>query len=139
MSYAIEPMVAGELGKNVRMDRSVHPPRIENVEYILDGPVEDDLLEAFPAYLISTDLASRLATMNLTGYELGEATMIKSLNYVDVFEGVPHKEYKWLIVTGDSSSDCWIGEDLRLCLSERMMSSLRDVGAVLDAAVIETL
>lgn len=40
--FALEPEVAGGLGPNTVMDRSVHPPRVSHLHYVFDGWMGDD-------------------------------------------------------------------------------------------------
>ena len=48
MPYALDPMVAGELGEETELDPSMqHPPLVTAVEYVLDRPDPDDLIESF--------------------------------------------------------------------------------------------
>ena len=50
--YAIEPEVAGGLGPNTVMNRTLHPPAVSKLHYNLDGWLGDVLLETFPALLL---------------------------------------------------------------------------------------
>jgi hypothetical protein len=48
MPYCLEPHVAGELGEATELDPSAHLPIVTVVEYVLDAPDSDDLIESFP-------------------------------------------------------------------------------------------
>lgn len=124
--YVLEPMVAGQLGDRTDLDTSTHPPRVTAVEYVLDSPETDDLIESFPVFLVSDDLAARLRADHLAGFELARAEVVPSLEYREVYGDAPHKGYRWLRVLGDSSSDCWLSDDHRLCVSDRMMRTLEE-------------
>jgi hypothetical protein len=39
MPYALEPLVAGELGEGTVLDPSTHPPKVSAVDYVLDRAV----------------------------------------------------------------------------------------------------
>jgi hypothetical protein len=126
MAYILEPMVAGQLGDRTDLDATTHPPTVSAVEYVLDGPDTDDLIESFPVFLVSDDLAARLEENGLGGFELAHADVMPSLGYREAYGDAPHKGYRWLRVLGDSSSDCWLSDDHRLCVSDRMMHTLQE-------------
>jgi hypothetical protein len=69
--FVLEPMVGGELGRRTKLDTSTHPPVASRVEYLLDDPDSDDLIESFPVFLVSVELAPRLDS--LTGFALADA------------------------------------------------------------------
>ncbi len=121
MPYALEPLVGGVLGEGTLIDPSVHPPRVEAVEYVLDAPTEDDLLESFPVYLVSDALGATLAEAGLSGFTLEPARVIPSREYTAVYGDAPHKTYQWLRPQPSPDPDCWVDDALRLCVSDRMM------------------
>jgi hypothetical protein len=106
------------------MDPSSHPPTVESVEYILDAPTEEDLIESFPVHLVSENMARLLTTAGLEGFALGEATVVPSREYVEVYGDAPHKDYRWLRVRPSPRPDCWLDDESRLCVSDRMMGVL---------------
>jgi hypothetical protein len=125
MSYALEPLVAGELGDGTSLDPSVHPPVVHSVEYVLDYPTDEDLIESFPVVLVSEELAARLVEANLQGFELDSATVTESDGYRQLHGDRPHKVYRWLKPAPAESPDAWTGSDYRFCVSDRMMKILR--------------
>jgi len=125
VAYALKPMVAGQLGDRTELDATTHPPTVSAVEYVLDGPDADDLIESFPVFLVSDDLAARLSEEGFVGFEFADADIVPSLEYRETYGDAPHKVYRWLRVSGDSSTDCWLSDDHRLCVSDRMMSRLQ--------------
>lgn len=125
MPYALGPLVAGELGEGTEMDSGEHPPVVTQVEYVLDAPVSADLIESFPVFLVSAELAQRLEGAHLEGFALAEATVVPSREYEAVDEQAPHKEYLWLRLTGDIGADCWLDDRYRLCVSDRMFEVLQ--------------
>ncbi|WP_231570837.1 hypothetical protein [Vibrio jasicida] len=58
--YLIEPEVPGGFGKNTLGRFDVHPPIVEKLHLEFDGWQGDDLLEAFPCFLVSEHLATAL-------------------------------------------------------------------------------
>ena len=126
MSYRLEPQVAGELGEATELDPSAHPPIVTAVEYVLDYPDTDDLIESFPVFLVSATLAAQLEMAELIGFVLDEAAVRPSAEYREIHGDVPHSEYRWLrLQEHGPATDAWLDGDLRLCVSERMMKVLR--------------
>ena len=68
MTYVLEPLVAGELGDGTQLDATTHPPLVRHVEFVLDLPTDEDLIESFPVFLVSESLGHALASANLTGF-----------------------------------------------------------------------
>jgi hypothetical protein len=129
MPYILEPLVGGVLGDRTRLDLGpVHrttPPTVLHLEYTLDHPTDDDLLEAFPAFLISRELAARATQAGLSGLRFEEAEISKSDGYIAAHGDKPHKDYVRLIPGHDEGSACWLNAEFLLCVSDRMMGLLR--------------
>ena len=124
MPYALEPLVAGELGPETELDPSTHPPKVSAVEYVLDAPPDDDIIESFPVWLVSDELGARLGQEGLTGFELRDAKVTTSETYADLSGDGPHKAYRWLVVDGAADADFRVGDDLLLTVSDRAMRVL---------------
>jgi hypothetical protein len=121
MPFALEPHVAGELGPATDFyDRTTHPPGVRDVEYVLDHPDTDDLIESFPVYLVSERLAARLSEFPGLGFE--PVDVRPGDNYLELHGDVPHTRYVRLLPGGE---DAWLGDDLLLCVSDRL-AVLRD-------------
>jgi hypothetical protein len=124
MPYSLDPQVAGELGEGSVLDTTVHPPVVTEVDYVLDQPEADELIQSFPVFLVSSGLADRFQSAGLTGFTLEEATTRPSFEYLSAFGQAPHREYRWLRVHGTEQDDCWIDSSAMLCVSDRMMEIL---------------
>jgi hypothetical protein len=123
--YALEPLVAGELGPETVLDRSTHPPQVDRLQFVLDTPTTADLIESFPVYLVSRQLADQLTAAGLVGFRFDDVEVLASDGYADAHGDAPHKEYRWLRPDpGARGADVWIGDDLGLCVSDRMMTVL---------------
>jgi hypothetical protein len=120
MSYVLEPLVAGELGDGTELDTSTHPPHVRKLDYVLDLPTEEDLIESFPVFLVSEELAAALTAANFGGFRLDDAEVRKSDQYALWRGDLPHKRYRWLRPASSASADCWLDEHNRLCVSDRM-------------------
>ena len=90
MPYVLEPLVGGELGPDVELDSSTHPPGINRAQFALDTPTTADLMESFPIYLVSEGLAAQLEAAGLRGFTLDEAEVLPSENYVEAFGDARH-------------------------------------------------
>ena len=138
MPYVLQPLVGGELGQDVEFDNSTHPPGIDRVQYVLDYPTSEDLMESFPAYIVSEALAERLVAAGLRGFTLAEAEVLPGENYLALYGDVPHKTYRWLQVAPRTpDADVWLDDAPQLCVSDRMMAVLE--GADLAGAEIEPI
>lgn len=125
MAYRLDPQVAGELGAGTSLDTSTHPPLVRKLEYVLDLPQPDDLIQSFPAFLVSKDLGTRIKSARLTGVALTSARVSVSADYRAIYGDVPHPRYLWLQVDGTpSSSDLWLDSKFRLCASDRAFKIL---------------
>jgi hypothetical protein len=118
----LEPLIAGELGDDTVLDTGSHPPLVRSVEFVLDAPTDEDLIESFPVFLVSEELGSALAAAKLNGFRLDDADVRPSSEYLAVFGEVPHKRYRWLRMISSGASDCWLDDQYRLCVSDRMYS-----------------
>lgn len=127
MPYVLEPLVAGELGEGTVLDTSTHPPIARSVEYVLDVPIIEDLIESFPVFLVSEKLSLKLSEANLKGFSLDEARVIPSEGYRDGYGDAPHPYYRWLRLQSVPAPDCWLDSAHRLCVSETMMAVLSKV------------
>jgi hypothetical protein len=137
MPYRLDPQVAGELGAGTVLDSSTHPPAVSHVDLTLDYPDADELIQSFPVFLVSESLGSRLQAADLTGFSLTGASVRPSENYLAVYGAAPHPHYLWMQVTGVAgTADCWLGDSLQVCVSDRMMEILEAV-ALSDCSVEE--
>ena len=80
MPYVLEPLVGGELGPETLLDRSTHPPGVHRLQFLLDTPTTADLMESFPVYLVSEELAGQLTAAGLTGFVLEDAEVRRATN-----------------------------------------------------------
>lgn len=129
-------MVAGQLGGGSRIDTSTHPPTVQAVEYVLDAPTDEDLIESFPVFLVGPEVAEMLARAGLEGFDIVEAHVVPSREYVEVYGAAPHKEYRWLRLRPSPQADCWLDDEHRLCVSDRMMSTLSQ-GTLAECEITE--
>ncbi len=136
--YLLDPHVAGELGEGTVVDASASPPRVDFVDYVLDAPDPDDLIQAFPVILVSESVAERMLNAHLRGFEFGDATIRGGDNYQALGGQASPQPFKRLHVNGRGHlDDCWLTGDYRLCVSDNMMDVLRS--ARLSFCLIEEI
>jgi hypothetical protein len=114
------------LGDNTVMDKSVHPPIVSHLHYEIDVWLGDDLLEAFPCFIVTKHLADALADAHLTGYELRDVEISTSDMFNELDSNIQLPPFVWLHVTGEpGQDDLGLTGNATLVVSERTMSVLR--------------
>lgn len=73
MPYRLDPQVAGELGDGTVLDGSTRPPKVSRVDYVLDRPDADPIIQSFPVFLVAEDLGPHLENAGLIGFRLADA------------------------------------------------------------------
>jgi hypothetical protein len=137
MACRLGPHVAGQLGDGTVLDPTTYPPGVRRVEYVLDGPDTDDLIESFPIFLVTERLARRLMNVGFTGFALGDASVAASREDHATYGDAPQPRFRWLRVTNVASADVWLDDEHRLCVSDRFMEELRvfDLGRCTAAPI----
>jgi hypothetical protein len=124
--WVVSPEVAGELGDDTLLDSSVHPPKVSRFHHRFEGWQGDELLEAFPCFLVSSHLAKALKEAGLVGFSLDEVEVSVSPGFQELFSGRPLPEFRWLKITGESrDADFRLTSDFRLEVSTRALEVLR--------------
>lgn len=127
--YRLEPEVAGGLGPDTVMDRSIAPPRVERLHYEFDGWSGDQLLESFPCFIVTESLAKEIGHMSPTGVELANVKITKSSQFEELYPGKSLPEFRWLKIFGTPGRDDFgISGDYRLVVSERILNLLKRFG-----------
>ena len=123
MYYYVEPEVSGELGEKTIADTSIHPPNISKLHYQFDGWLGDDILEAFPCYIITKQLKEIIQSSDLCGYEITDIEISKSANFLELYPSVILPKFYWLKIVGKAGqSDFGIARDYRLVISDKAMA-----------------
>ena len=123
MPYQLDRKVAGELGERTKLDTGVHPPIVHRLEYVLDYPGADDLIQSFPVYLARAHLAEALIAAGVQGITWREAMISQGDSYDEYSPAGEPDDYRWL-VPGRPGDDCWL-QDGELVVSDRVMEVLR--------------
>jgi len=125
LRWLVSPEVAGELGENTAIDSSVHPPRVSRLHHRFEGWLGDDLLEVFPCFLVSSELAQALRASGLVGFELDVVELSKSPEFEIMYPDRALPSFLWLKVIGTEGDDFRLRADCRLEVSQRALELLR--------------
>jgi len=127
--YILEPEVAGGLGQNADLDRSVHPPRVTRFHYQFDGWLGDPLLETVASFIVTDGLKEKIKTMQASGAKFGDVEISKSGEFEDFFPNRGLPQFAWLQVNGNAGRDDFgLSRTHRLVVSERILDLLRTEG-----------
>ena len=127
--FYIEPEVAGGLGKNTVMNRSVHPPIVSKLHYHFDGWLGDVLLETFPCFIVIELAKQKLQAAQLTGARFDEVEVTTSEQFQELYPTRQLPKFVWLRVEGTAGQDDFgTAPDGRLVVSERTLALLRELG-----------
>lgn len=126
--FALDPEVAGELGKNTVMDNSVHPPKVSRLHYELDAWLGDDLIQSFPCYLATERLRRKLETASVNGVAFAPVEFSLSANFKERHPSKVVPSFAWLKITGCASKDDFgVEADGRLVVSERALELIKQL------------
>ena len=124
--YELEPEVSGGFGERSIIDSSFHPPIVKRLHILFDGWLGDQLLETFPCFVISNDLASEIRNKMLTGYDFDDVEIEKSDQFKDLYGEKDLPKFYWLKVNGKPGiSDFGISDQFTLIVSERALDLIK--------------
>src|SRR4051812_34541577 len=127
--HAIAPEVAGGLGPHTVMDSSKHPPAVSKVHYQFDGWLGDPIVESFPVYLVTEELAKRIRDAALTGVEFADAEVTTSDEFKELHPGKTLPPFVWLKPVGVAGRDDFgMGKENRLVVSDRALQLINATG-----------
>ncbi len=125
----LEPEVAGELGPETEMDTSQHPPIVHRLQYIFNDWLGDSLLESFPVFIVTEDLAQKLAANKLSGFELDKLKVVVSPEFKESekFRKSADKlpGFRWLKIVGKEKEDDFSIYQNNLIVSEKALEVLK--------------
>lgn len=121
-TYALDVEVPGGFGARTRLDSSVHPPVIHALHVVFDGWLGDQLVECFPCYLVTEQLAETLVAAGITGFRLAEVEVETSLEFRELHSERTLPPFRWLQVTGTTNgTDVFMAPGHRLGCSQRTL------------------
>ena len=86
----IEPEVAGGFGTETVLNANVHPPVVERLHYEFQGWLGDDLLESFPCFIVTEQLANEISFQKLTGIFFDDVKITTSELFSELY---PEKSF----------------------------------------------
>ena len=124
--FVLRPEVAGGLGPKTVMDCSTHPPRVDELHYVFDGWLGDELLETFPCFIATQALWTLLDDAGLSGVRAGPLHVSASEQYVEMYPERVLPPFVRLLVTGTpGKDDLGLKPPARLVASRRALDVLR--------------
>ena len=124
-NYLLRPEVAGGLGEQTVMDRSVHPPAVSVLDYEFEDWSGDDLVACFPCLIVTERLRDAIESSGLNGFGFADVRISATLNF-DKFSTGGLPPFHWLQVNGSRDvDDMWVGERGRLIVNDHAMDLLR--------------
>lgn len=142
--FLLHPEVAGGWGPETEYQNEedvaagrADVPVIGRFQYEFEGWLGDELLEAFPCFIVTASLADAMVGARLTGIELEEVEVLKSQTFEDLYPGRALPEFRRLNPLGrlqtdsDGSASGWSGHDLslnqlaELVVTETALATLR--------------
>ncbi len=124
--FVLEPEIAGGWGKRTVADTSVFPPAVASLHYRFDGWLGDELLEAFPCFLVTERLATRLRRSGLSGFRLQSVEVSTSEQFDELYPDRELPAFEWLQPVGRAGLDDFgLTDSHRLVVSGRALAILR--------------
>lgn len=124
--YELEPEVPGGWGEQTIADASVHPPIVSKLHLEFAGWLGDAILESFPCYVITSELADELRANNLTGFAWRDVIVSATEEFSELQPDVTLPDFVWLCVNGKpSNEDFGISESNTLIVSSSAYNVLQ--------------
>jgi hypothetical protein len=139
MYYKLEPEVAGHLGDDTVMDSSVHPPIVDTLHYEFDGWLGDELLTAFPCFVVTKHMQQLIEGVQASGCRFGPVKISRSELFEELHPERQLPKFTWLIVTGTAKKDDFGTTPTGggLIVSERALMAMKR-GTLDDCRISET-
>ncbi|QKC96058.1 hypothetical protein [Mesorhizobium sp. NZP2298] len=134
--FKIWPNVAGGIGENTVLDRSVHPPIVTRLHYVVEGWFGDVIVTTFPSFLVTQETQHALQEMGFSGATFAEAEVTISEECEEDQPGLQLPPFVWLKVNGKAGRDDFgVAMPFRLVISRRILDLLESLG--IPFAVVE--
>ena len=127
--FYIEPEVAGGLGENTLMDRTVHPPIVSELHYEFDDWGGDVLLTSTPCFIVTESAKKKLQSIGATGIRFDKVEVTTSELFQELVPDLKLPKFVWLQIDGiPGQDDFGIGKAPGLVISERALEVLKGLG-----------
>ena len=124
--FVLSPEVAGSLGKNAVISREQHPPIVSQLHYELDVWLGDELLEAFPCFIVTVRVADAVAKAQLSGVRFSVVEVSLSEQFNELYPDRPMPTFVWLQASGTPGHDDFGADPAgRLVISETALRLLQ--------------
>jgi len=126
--YALDPEVAGELGRNTAMDNAVHPPKVSRLHYELDAWLGDNLIQSFPCFLVTEELKQKIEAAAFSGASFAPVELTLSANFKEQHPSRAVPQFTWLKAKGCAGKDDFgVEADGTLVVSQRALNLLQEL------------
>lgn len=135
MYRRLKPDTPGQLGSKTVLDNKVHPPRIDNFQFIFDDWLGDDLIACFPGFLMTERLLNKLQGASLKGYLVKDVEIEFSPLFYDLNGNKKVPAFKWLFINGQPGDDFFIDESNDLMVSANAYEQIKKEGNISNCDV----
>lgn len=127
--FEIEPEVPGSLGPDTVHDRTVTPPRISQLHFVVHDWLGDCIVTADPVFLVVPDTAAKLVAAGFGGFRLADARVTAHEQFHIFNPGGRPPSLRWLLVHGEPGvDDVGLTEFDELVVSAAVLEVLRADG-----------
>jgi hypothetical protein len=122
--YNVEPVADAEIENSSLIDFGLKPRKIIRLKVFLFSYPESDLIQAYPAFLVSAKLKKSIEEANLTGGIFLPCSVIKSDQYDELSEFTELPEMWCLEPVGKVGDDFIFHSGTQITASKRFMDIL---------------
>lgn len=124
--FTLEPESSPTWGEHTEVDTSVHPPIVSTLHLEFVEWLGDDLLWTYPSYVVTENLAAKLAEASLSGFEFRPVEVTVDPHVIEDGETLDLQKFRWLHITGTPGrDDIGITDKGRIVVSETALTTLR--------------
>jgi len=125
MFKSIEPEVAGGFGEETILDTTVHPPVVYQLHYEFQGWLQNDILEAFPCFIVTENLKEAIFNFRLKGAEFENVIVSTSYEFKQMHPKTILPRFSWMKIFGKVGKDDFgISDNFKLVISEKAYNLL---------------
>lgn len=124
--YKLAPEVAGHLGPDTVVDTSTHPPIVHALHYEFDGWPADDLITAFPCFIVTDKMEELIEGTKASGCSFGRVKVSTSEQFEELHPNRQLPQFSWLMISGVAQrDDCGTSAMGSLVVSERLLRAMK--------------